>query len=180
MWATPTNLTSVIKVERLFLRRALLQARRYLQRMQRGLHSPEAEVCVSLARQRKEVACQRGVPSRQLSSQVGPDAGKYKSKTLDGWFEGDFRTGSGFNPGAQWCPDLGLPMFLCWRARGNLGLSKPERKSLFSFQPQGKSSLLLSCTVLGYLGEGRHGFSAVFSPGGWKPHPTSPKKLTLP
>lgn len=79
------------------------------------MRSPEPEPCASLARGRMGVACQGRVPGRQLLSQVGRGAGKRERKTLDGRFEVNFKAGSGFNPSAQRCPDMGLPVFLCWK-----------------------------------------------------------------
>jgi len=60
------------------------------------------------------VACPGRLPSRQLKNQVGQGAGKCGREMCGGWFEVNFETGFGFNLGAQRCPDLGLPMFLCW------------------------------------------------------------------
>lgn len=101
------------------------------------------------------VACQGRVPGRQLLSQVGRGAGKRERKTLDERFEVNFKAGSGFNPSARRCPDMGLPVFLCWKWRGNPGLSNPGKKRLFSFQPQGRSSHFAQLHGIGLLRRGK-------------------------
>lgn len=74
---------------------------------------------------------------------------------------------------------------------GCLCSSAGSEEETQAFQTQGRNAsslfshraevpISLSCMVLGYFGEGRSGFSALFSPGGSKLHPTSPEKLTLP
>lgn len=170
-----TNLTSIIKAESLLLRRALLQACRYLRRMQRGLHSPAAELCAPFARQRKDVATHRRVPS--CSARWDKVLTNARGKRLVDGLQLTSRQALDLTLVQGGAQIWGCPCSSAGVKKETQILQNQGRNPSCLFSHRTEVPILLSCMVLSYLGEGS---PALFSPGGSKPFPTSPEKLTLP